>query len=133
MLNKTTIQGRLVADPEIRNTQGGTSVCSFRVAWSETYKERERTLFISCSAWGGLGEMIGKHFTKGKEIIVEGALETREYEAKDGAKRSVIELRVDKAHFCGAKGADAAPAQNAPHTPAGGFTEAPKNDGDLPF
>lgn len=133
MLNKTTIQGRLVADPEIRTTQGGTSVCSFRVAWSEAYKERERRLFIACSAWGGLGEMIEKHFAKGKEIIVEGALETREYESKDGARRSVIELRVDRAHFCGAKGADTAPVQNAPHAPAGGFTEVSENGIVLPF
>lgn len=124
MLNKSTIQGRLVADPEVRTTQSGTSVCSFRVAWSEKYKEREHKLFIACSAWGGLGEMIGRNFTKGKEIIVEGALETREYETKDGEKRSVIELRVDRAHFCGAKGTDTAAAQNASHTP---------DDGDLPF
>lgn len=133
MLNKTVIQGRLVADPEMRTTQGGTSVCSFRVAWSETYKERERKLFLACTAWGGLGEMVGKHFAKGKEIVVEGTLETREYEAKDGAKRSVIELRVDRAHFCGTKGTDTAPAQNAPHAPAGGFTEVSEDDGELPF
>lgn len=130
MLNKTMIQGRLVADPELRTTNTGISVCSFRVAWSERYKENERKLFLNCTAWRGLGEMISRNFTKGKEIVVEGALESREYEAKDGTKRTAIELNVDKVHFCGAKTAPAEqPAQEAP---AATFTEA-TDDGDLPF
>lgn len=133
MLNKTIVQGRLVADPELKTTGSGLSVCSFRVAWSETYKEHERTLFLNCTAWRGLGEMIARNFTKGKEIVVEGALESREFEAKDGAKRSVIELNVDKAHFCGSKGSNTAPAQNAPQAPAGGFAEVADDNGTLPF
>lgn len=103
MLNKTMVQGRLVADPEMRTTPSGVAVCSFRVAWSETYKEHEKKLFLACTAWRGLGEMIGKYFHKGKEIIVEGALETEEYTDKEGNKRSAVKLTVDKAHFCGPK------------------------------
>lgn len=133
MLNKTIVQGRLVADPELKTTGSGLSVCSFRVAWSETYKEHERRLFLNCTAWRGLGEMIARNFAKGKEIVVEGALESREFEAKDGAKRSVIELNVDKAHFCGAKGSNTAPTQNAPQAPVGGFAEVADDGGDLPF
>ena len=87
MLNRTMVQGRLVADPEMRTTQSGVAVCSFRVAWSETYKEHEKKLFLACTAWRGLGEMIGKYFHKGKEIN----------------KRSAVKLTVDKAHFCGPK------------------------------
>ena len=103
MLNRTMVQGRLVADPEMRTTQNGVAVCSFHVAWSETYKEHEKKLFLSCTAWRGLGEMIGKYFHKGKEIVVEGALETEEYTDKEGNKRSAVKLTVDKAHFCGPK------------------------------
>ena len=53
MLNHMTLQGRLCADPELRNTQSGVSVCSFRVAWSEKYKETETKLFLNCTAWRG--------------------------------------------------------------------------------
>ena len=51
MLNRTMVQGRLVADPEMRTTQSGVAVCSFRVAWSETYKEHEKKLFLSLRRW----------------------------------------------------------------------------------
>jgi len=80
MLNHTVVQGRLVADPELRTTQSGTSVCSFRVAWSEKYKETETKLFLSCTAWRGTGEMIAKYFSKGKEILVEGKLSTKSWD-----------------------------------------------------
>lgn len=132
MLNKAIVQGRLVADPELKKTNAGVPVCSFRVAWSEAYKENERRLFLNCAAWRGLGEMISRNFAKGKEIVVEGTLESREYEAKDGGRRSAIEMTVDRAHFCGAKGNNTASAQNAPQAPAGGFAEV-SDDGTLPF
>lgn len=132
MLNKTVLQGRLTADPEPRQTQSGISVCSFRVAWSETYKETERKCFLSCTAWRGLADMICKYFHKGKEIVVEGSLETEEYTDKDGNKRSALKLNVDKVHFCGSKSdADAAPAQAPAST---SFTELPPDtDDELAF
>lgn len=104
MVNHAVLQGRLVADPELRHTQSGTSVCSFRVAWSEKYNENETKLFLSCTAWRGTGEMISKYFRKGKEIVVEGPLQTREWTDKDGQKRTSIEMTVSRAHFCGPKG-----------------------------
>ncbi len=133
MLNKTIVQGRLVADPELKTTGSGLPVCSFRVAWSETYKEHERKLFLNCTAWSGLGEMIARNFAKGKEIIVEGALESREYQTKTGENRAAIEMNVDKVHFCGAKSGNNAPAQSAPAAPASGFAEVEDGDGHLPF
>lgn len=132
MLNKTVVQGRLCADPEKRQTQSGISVCSFRVAWSEKYKETERKLFLSCTAWRGLADMVCGYFYKGKEIVVEGSLETEEYTDKEGTKRSAVKLNVDKVHFCGSKSdADAAPAQAPAST---SFTEMPPDtDDELPF
>lgn len=103
MLNKTILQGRLVADVNLRRTQSDVPVASFRVAWSETYKEVEKKCFLSCTAWRGLGEMISKYFYKGKEIIVAGKLITRTYDDKDGNKRTVTELIVDEVHFAGQK------------------------------
>lgn len=101
MVNRMILQGRLCADPEMRRTNNGTAVCSFRVAWSETVKDRETKLFLNCVAWQGTAEMICKYFRKGKELAVEGRLSTREYDDRDGNRRSVTEMTVDRVHFCG--------------------------------
>ena len=100
MINRTILQGRLCADPEMRRTNNGMAVCSFRVAWSETIKDRETKLFLNCVAWQGTAEMICKYFRKGKELAVEGRLSTREYDDRDGNRRSVTEMTVDRVHFC---------------------------------
>ena len=101
MVNRTILQGRLCADPEMRRTNNGTAVCSFRVAWNETIKDRETKLFLNCVAWQGTAELICKYFRKGKELAVEGRLSTREYDDRDGNRRSVTEMTVDRVHFCG--------------------------------
>lgn len=126
MVNHMTLQGRLCADPEMRTTQSGTSVCSFRVAWSEKYKDRETKLFLECTAWGSTGEMISKYFSKGKEIVVEGKLSTRDWEDKQGNKRQSVELTAERVHFCGPKdGSAPAPSPTA-------YQEI-DDDGQLPF
>lgn len=101
MVNRMILQGRLCADPEMRRTQNGTAVCSFRVAWSETVKDRETKLFLNCVAWQGAAELICKYWYKGKEILLDGKLSTREYDDRDGNRRSVTEMTVDRVHFCG--------------------------------
>lgn len=132
MINRTILQGRLCADPEMRRTQNGTAVCSFRVAWSETVKDRETKLFLNCVAWQGTAEMICKYFRKGKELAVEGRLSTREYEDRDGNRRSVTEMTVDRVHFCG-KNEDA--QGTFPRTDGQSqFVEMDEDDmSDLPF
>ena len=131
MINKTIIQGRLVEDPVLRHTQSDIAVASFRVAWSEKYNETETKLFLSCSAWRGIGEAIAKYFTKGKEIIVVGKLSTRNYEDKDGQKRSSTELTVSEFSFCGKKEDDgAAPAPAS--SPSGNY-ETIDPEEDFPF
>lgn len=130
MLNHTTLQGRLTRDPELRNTQSGTPVCSFTVAWSEKYKETETQLFLDCTAWRGTGEMVSKYFTKGKEIIVEGKLNTRKWKDKEGNSRTSTEMTVERVHFCGTK--DGNVTGSPVNVSAGEFTEEP-DDGELPF
>ena len=125
MVNRMILQGRLCSDPERRATQNGTTVCSFRVAWSEKVKDRETKLFLPCVAWQGTAELICTHFTKGKEIIVEGrraGLGGRRITEK---KSTVVELTADKVHFCGSKDAVQKPTQT--------FTEISEDDVDLPF
>ena len=99
MINRTILQARLTADPVLRTTQSGVSVCSFRIAWSEKYKDNETKLFLQCTAWRGVGEFISKYFTKGQEIAVDGKLSTRDWEDNNGQKRSQVELTVDNASF----------------------------------
>lgn len=127
MVNRMILQGRLCSDPELRRTNSGTAVCSFRVAWSEKVKDRETKLFLPCVAWQSTAEMICKHFAKGKEIVVEGKLSSREYEDNSGNKRTVVELTADRVHFCGIA------RTAAPHKPAQTFEEISEDDGDLPF
>lgn len=140
MINRMTLQGRLCADPELRYTQSQIPVCSFRVAWSEKYKETETKLFLSCTAWRGMGEMVSKYFRKGQEIAVEGKLSTRDWTDRDGQKRQSIEMTVDRVHFCGPKqdsgysGGGYAPAGPPVDVPGPGeFSELEDPDGGLPF
>ena len=131
MINRMILQGRLCADPELRRTNSGTAVCSFRVAWSETINDRETKLFLNCVAWQGTAEMICKYFRKGKELAVEGRLSTREYDDRDGNRRSVTEMTVDMVHFCG-KNED---GHGMPPRTDGKsqFVEMDEDDSDLPF
>lgn len=132
MVNRTILQGRLCADPELRRTNNGTAVCSFRVALSETVKDRETKLFLNCVAWQGTAELICKYWHKGKEILLDGKLSTREYDDRDGNRRSVTEMTVDRVHFCG-KNED---AQGMPPRTDGKsqFAEMEEDDmSDLPF
>jgi len=124
MINSVVLQGRLTKDPELRHTQSGTPVASFTVAWSES---NDRKLFLNCVAWKATAEMLKKHFSKGKEIVVEGTLGSRSWEDRDGNKREVVELTADRIHFCGPKES----TKTAPN-PAG-YEELVDDDGDLPW
>ena len=132
MVNRTILQGRLVNSPEMRRTNNGTAVCSFRVAWSETIKDRETKLFLNCVAWQGTAELICKYWYKGKEILLEGKLSTRSYTDKNGQDRQTTELTVERAHFAGSK-ADGGGASYQPNVSAADFTEMDGDDGELPF
>ncbi|MBP1748190.1 MAG: single-stranded DNA-binding protein [Deltaproteobacteria bacterium] len=96
-LNKVLLMGRLGADPELRYTTDGTAVASFRMATSETYKDKsgtkqERTEWHSIVAWRKLAEIAGEYLKKGRLVYIEGRIQSREYEGKDGVKRKVYEI-----------------------------------------
>lgn len=133
MVNKMILQGRMCGDAEMRRTQNGTPVCSFRVAWNETVKERETKLFLPCVAWKGTAELVSKYFPKGKEIVVEGKLATREYEDRDGNKRSVTEMTVERVHFCGSKQDGVQSGGQSYGTGKAQFVEVDDEPDDLPF
>ena len=99
MLNHSVIMGRFVRDPEIRRTNSGKAVTSFTIACDKPGRDSGAS-FIDCVAWEKTAEFISNYFMKGSAIIVEGRLESRQYEAKDGQKRTVTEVVVSQAHFC---------------------------------
>ena len=96
-LNKVLLMGRLGADPELRYTADGTPVATFRMATSESYKDRsgikqERTEWHSVVAWRKLAEIAGEYLKKGRLVYIEGRIQSREYEGRDGVKRKVFEI-----------------------------------------
>ena len=123
MINKTIIQGRFTRDPEIEN-KGGFDMCEFTIAWSEKYKDRERKCFLRCKTWREMANHVANYFKKGQECVVEGRLETEEWE-KDGNKQSRTVMNVERIHFCG-------PKATSNNTPAHGDDEFMKIDENSP-
>ena len=139
MYNKSILIGRMVADPELRTTPNGVSVCSFRIAVNRPYsKDGGKADFIDIVAWRERAEFVCRYFSKGKPILVEGSIQTRNYEDKNGNKRTAVEVVVDNARFVESKKDSeqvSRPAQKtADVRPSGGqdFVEI-QDDGDLPF
>ena len=108
-MNICILMGRITADPELRSTQSGISVLQFTVAVGRDYQkqgEERQADFINCVAWRQTAEFISRNFSKGRMIAVEGSIQTRNYEDKQGNKRTATELIVNKAHFTGEKKQD---------------------------
>lgn len=114
MLNVVAIMGRLVADPELRTTTQGNSVCSFRIACDRSYvqqgQERQAD-FIDIVAWRQQADFVSKYFQKGSMIAIDGSLQTRQYQDKNGNNRTAVEVVANNISFAGAKRQD---GQNAP-------------------
>lgn len=109
MLNVVAIMGRLVADPELRTTQQGTNVCTFRIACERSYTpkgQQRQADFVDIVAWGKTAEFICKFFQKGSMIAIDGSLQTRNYQDKNGNNRTAVEVVADNISFAGAKAAD---------------------------
>jgi single-strand DNA-binding protein len=100
MDNTVTLVGNITRDPELRFTQGGQAVASFGLAVNRRYQQngewQEKTSFINITAWGQLGENTASSLQKGARVIVNGRLEQREYETRDGDKRNVVEVVADE-------------------------------------
>ncbi len=144
MLNSAIIMGRLTADPELRTTASGLSVTSFSVAVDRRFQrqgEEKQTDFINVVAWRQTAEFVSRYFHKGSMIAVQGSIQTRNYEDKNGNKRTAVEIVADNVSFCGSKAetGTGAPAVSrpAPSYQGGstdGFSVLPTNDDDaFPF
>ena len=135
-MNKVMLIGRLAADPEIRFTQSNKCVASYRLAVDRAFKAEGQpdADFIGCVAWGKNGEFCQKYLHKGMKIAVEGRIQTRNYDDKDGKKVYVTEVIVDHHEFCESKSSgQAAPTAPAAQATSGGFYDMQDNEDELPF
>lgn len=108
-VNKVILVGNLGKDPELRYTTSGTAVANFTLATSERFKDRngeqqKRTEWHNIVAWAGLAEICGKYLKKGKQIYIEGRIQTRSYDDRDGNKRYVTEIVADQMQMLGRAG-----------------------------
>lgn len=104
MLNRVILMGRLVADPELKTTPSGVSVTSFRIAVDRSYVkqgEDRKADFIDIVCWRQTAEFVCRYFGKGSLIAVEGQLQSRKYQAKDGSNRYVVEVVAENVSFTG--------------------------------
>ncbi len=107
MLNVIAVMGRLVADPELRQTPNGISTTTFAIACDRNFVKagtERQTDFLDIVTWRSSAEFACKYFKKGQLIAVNGSLQTRTYEDKEGKKRKVYEIVADNLHFADSKG-----------------------------
>lgn len=148
MLNRIAIAGRLVQDPELRTTPGGTSVCTVRIACDRDYKNKQtgerETDFVNVVAFNHTAEFVSRNFSKGRMAVVDGRLQIRPYTDRDGNKRTVAEVVAENIYFGDSKredngyspssyssGADV--DYSAPGRGDDEFLEISDQDSDLPF
>ena len=161
-VNKVILVGNLGKDPELRYTPSGAAVVTFSLATTERYKDKDgnrqdKTEWHNIVAWRQLAEICGKYLHKGKQIYIEGKIQTRSYDDRDGNKRYITEIVADQMHMLGSRdeqaggqsgggygggqraggyagqgGASSGKGQGA--SPAGGFEEPVFNpDDEIPF
>lgn len=130
-MNKAILIGRLTRDPEIRYTQSGKAVASFNLAVDRRVSKDSNAPtadFIPIVAWDKLAEVIGKHLSKGRRVMIEGRIQVRSYEGQDGAKRYVTEIIAQEMEFLDSRNDSGGHSQTS-----GCFNDAQSEDEEIPF
>lgn len=130
MLNVAILMGRLTADPELRYTPSNIPVVSFTLAVDRRYKsgEDKQTDFINCVAWRNTAEFVGRYFSRGQLVAVEGSIQVRKYTDKNGNNRTAVEVVANNVSF-----AEGKRDQRAPDVEAQSDYAEISDNGDLPF
>ena len=118
-VNRVILLGRLGQDPELKYTPSGTPVCTFSLATSENWSDKngqrqERTEWHRIVVWGKMGERCNQYLGKGRQAYVEGRLQTRSWEGKDGQKRYTTEINAVNVQFLGAPAGEKQPSDSKP-------------------
>ena len=143
-VNKVIIVGNVGRDPEVRYTQSGRAVASFSVATSERFQDKdgqtqERTEWHRVVAWARLAEICGEYLRKGKQVYIEGRLQTRDWEDKDGHKRYTTEIIANTMQMLGRRGDDGGSLGDDTSSRGGGGADptsqapAPGGEDEIPF
>lgn len=142
MLNHITLMGRMVRDPELRKTGSGISVVSFTVACDRDFSGKESAEkevdFIDCTAWRNTADFVSKYFTKGRMIVVDGRLQIRKWQDKDGNNRYSAEVVANSCYFGDSKrdsdgNTTAAGGYSVPAAPGQNFAPIEVSESTLPF
>lgn len=136
MFNRAVLMGRIANDLEIKTTPSGAEVLSFRLAVDRKYqadKNNRVSDFFNIVAWRSSAQFISRNFSKGKMILVEGELQTRQYTDKNGNNVTVTELVVDSAHFTGERGGNPGGATTPQNEETTGFSEVTETAEEYPF
>ena len=131
VLNKVTLVGHLGADPELRHTSNGTAVANFNIATTEKFTDKsgqkqERTEWHRIVTWSKLAEICGEYLKKGKQVYLEGRLQTRTWEDQHGIKRDTTEIIANQMQMLGKK-------DDRTEAPRAAETVPPSDDDDTPF
>ncbi len=142
-INKAILVGNLGKDPELRYTANGTAVCTFPLATSERYKDRdgqqqEKTEWHNIVAWRQLAEICGKFLAKGKQVYIEGKIQNRSYDDRDGNKRYITEIVADQMQMLGRVGDEGGQPRREPAMSEKASDNSPDEvqfnpDDDIPF
>jgi single-strand DNA-binding protein len=141
-VNKVMLIGRLGNNPEIRYTNTGTAVANFNLATSENWNDKngqrqERTEWHRVVVWGKLAELCEKYLSKGRQCFVEGRLQTRSWDDKDGNKRYTTEIVASTIQFLGtaaaSTGAGASASEHSPEMTEGPALESSFTEDEIPF
>jgi single-strand DNA-binding protein len=139
-INRVVMTGNLTADPELRSTPGGTSVCSLRIACNTRRKDNatgewvDKPNYFNVTVWGAQGENAARYLAKGRPVAIDGRLEWREWEAQDGTKRQATDIIADSVQFLGSRedasgGGGPIGARQSGGAPSGG--DVPIDEGDF--
>lgn len=138
-VNKVILIGNLGRDPEVRYTQNGTAVANFTLATNEVWNDKsgerqEKTEWHRIVVWGKQAEIAREHLSKGKQVYIEGSIQTRQWDDREGNKRTTTEIKAQRLMMMGR--ADAGESRMnaaAPPPDAGGDEPGPPPDDDIPF
>ncbi len=131
--NRCILQGRLVRNPETRQTSSGTSVANFTLAVDRGFGEDKKTDFIPVVAFKGIADTIGKYVTKGQLVLIGGQLQTKEWEDKEGNKRTGFEVLAQEFTFCETRACGTTNTSTETQSVVTGKLEPVSGGDDLPF
>ena len=132
-MNKVFLIGNLTRDPELSETPSGVAVCHFSIAVNRNYQSGDgerQTDFFNCVAWRGLGENLARYQKKGSKISVVGSIEFRDYEDRDGIKRTAVDIVAQDIEFLSSRAADESSDEPRRTRPT---LQAMDDDNDIPF